>query len=106
VRGGASTWDRATKKPRPQRGDIVMFDGADHVALATGVTDAAGTHVYSFWPPPDTAFAPVDYDKPGKGKGIAGGTPDRVKDTTIEALINAMDTSSHTTVVTLGPPAW
>jgi peptidoglycan hydrolase-like protein with peptidoglycan-binding domain len=106
VRGSASTWDRATKKPRPQRGDIVMFDGADHVALATGVTDAAGTHVYSFWPPPDTAFAPVDYDKPGKGKGIAGGTPDRVKDTTIEALINAMDTSSHTTVVTLGPPAW
>ena len=47
VRGGASTWDQATKKPKPRKGDIVMFNGADHVALATGVTDAAGTHVYS-----------------------------------------------------------
>ena len=54
-----------------------MFNGADHVALATGVTDAAGTHVYSFWPPPDTAFAAVDYKKPGKGKGLAAGTPDK-----------------------------
>ncbi len=106
VRGGAVTWDRATKTPRPRRGDIVMFDGADHVALATGVTDGAGTHVYSFWPPPDTAFAPVDHRKPGKGKGIAAGTPDRVKDTTIEALAAAIDSSSHTCDVTFGPPAW
>ena len=106
VRGGAVTWDRATKKPRPRRGDIVMFDGADHVALATGVVDGAGTHVYSFWPPPDTAFAAVDYRKPGKGKGLAAGTPDRVKNTTIEALVAAIDTSTHTCVVTFGPPAW
>jgi peptidoglycan hydrolase-like protein with peptidoglycan-binding domain len=103
VRGGASTWDQATKKPKPRKGDIVMFDGAAHVALATGVTDAAGTHVYSFWPPPDTAFAAVDYTKPGKGKGVAAGTPDRVKDTTIEALVAAMGSS---TVVTVGPPTW
>ncbi len=103
VRGGASTWDQATKKPKPRKGDIVMFNGADHVALATGVTDAAGTHVYSFWPPPDTAFAAVDYKKPGKGKGLAAGTPDRVKNTTIEALVGAMGSS---TVVTLGPPTW
>ena len=106
VRGSASTWDRATKKPRPRRGDIVMFDGAAHVALATGVTDAAGTHVYSFWPAPDVAFAPVDYDLPGKGRGVAAGTPDKVKDTTIELLIAAMDTKKHATVVTFGPPSW
>ncbi len=103
MRGGASTWDQAAKKPKPRKGDIVMFNGAGHVALATGVTDAAGTHVYSFWPPPDTAFAAVDYKKPGKGKGLAAGTPDRVKNTTIEALVGAMGSS---TVVTLGPPTW
>jgi hypothetical protein len=95
------TWDRVTKTPVPRRGDIVMFDGASHVALATGVTDAAGTHIYSFWPPPDVTF-------------LAGGTPDRVKDTTIEALapvcdsINASATPPEPPcVVTFGPPgAW
>ncbi len=106
VRGGAKTWDRATKKPRPRRGDIVMFDGADHVALATGVVAGDGTHVYSFWPPPTTAFAAVDHHKPGVGKGLAAGTPDLVKDTTIELLAAACDTSTHVCVVTVGPPAW
>lgn len=59
---------------RPVVGDIVFFDGASHVALATGNTDALGrTQVYSFWPPPNTAFT-------------AGGTLDDVKITTIEEL--------------------
>jgi peptidoglycan hydrolase-like protein with peptidoglycan-binding domain len=89
----AVTWDRRTKKPAPKRGDVVMFDGASHVALATG----SGTHIYSFWPPPDIAF-------------LAGGTPDRVKDTTIEALLPACDAVNASTgnppcVVTVGSPS-
>jgi hypothetical protein len=36
----------------PLRGDIVLFDGVDHVALATGRRDGQGrTVVLSFWPP-------------------------------------------------------
>jgi hypothetical protein len=91
----AATWDRATKTPTPKRGDIVMFDGASHVALATG----SGTHIYSFWPPPDVSF-------------LAGGTPDRVKDTTIEDLLPTCDainarSGSPPCVVTVGSPsAW
>jgi hypothetical protein len=55
-------------------GDIVFFDGAAHVALGAGSTDAMGrTKIYSFWPPPNTAFT-------------AGGTIDQVKITTIEEL--------------------
>jgi len=59
---------------RPIVGDIVFFDGAAHVALGKGSLDAAGrTEIYSFWPPPNTAFT-------------AGGTIDQVKITTIEEL--------------------
>lgn len=90
---GAVTWDRATKKPALKRGDIVMFDGAAHVAVATG----SGTHIYSFWPPPDTTF-------------LAGGTPDRVKDTTIELLVPVCDAinarhGDPPCVVTVGSPS-
>jgi hypothetical protein len=53
----------------PQRGDLVFFDGLAHVALATG----NGSEVYTFWPPPNTPFS-------------AGGTTDKVKVFTIEAL--------------------
>ena len=60
---------------RPVAGDIVFFDGAAHIALAVGSPpDALGrTEIYSFWPPPNTAFT-------------AGGTIDQVKLTTIEQL--------------------
>jgi len=53
----------------PQRGDLVFFDGLAHVALATG----NGSEVYTFWPPPNTPFS-------------LGGTTDKVKVFTIEAL--------------------
>ncbi len=94
----SKTWDRATKLPKPRRGDIVMFDGASHVALATGVVDAAGTHIQSFWPPDDITF-------------LAGGTPDRVKDITIERLLPVCDTLAirdgrTACVVTVGAPSW
>jgi hypothetical protein len=107
VRGGAQTWDRGTHLPRPRRGDVVMFDGANHVALATGVVDGAGTHTYSFWPPPDVSVVPGRRG-PGVGRGLAGGTPDRVKDVTIELLAAACDdpASGHVCVVTFGPPIW
>jgi peptidoglycan hydrolase-like protein with peptidoglycan-binding domain len=107
VRGGAQTWDRGTHLPRPRRGDVVMFDGANHVALATGVIDGAGTHTYSFWPPPDVSVVPGRRG-PGVGRGLAGGTPDRVKDVTIELLAAACDdpASGHVCVVTFGPPIW
>ena len=59
---------------RPVTGDIVFFDGAAHIALAKGSVDGMGrTEIYSFWPPPNTAFT-------------AGGTIDQVKITTIEQL--------------------
>ena len=59
---------------RPVVGDIVFFDGPAHVALAKGALDGMGrTQIFSFWPPPNTAFT-------------AGGTLDDVKITTIEEL--------------------
>jgi hypothetical protein len=54
----------------PQRGDIVFFNGLQHVALATG----EGSKVYTFWPPPNTPFT-------------LGGTSDKVKVFTIEDLV-------------------
>ena len=106
----AASYNRATKSPKPRRGDIVLFDGISHVAVATGREDASGPHIYSFWPPPTTAFAPRDYRKPGRGKGVAAGTPDAVKDTNIEDVAKACDDTRpghlHTCVVTFGAPPW
>ena len=97
---GRTAFDRATQSPQPRRGDIVLFDGINHVALATG----SGTHTYTFWPPPDVSVQ----------IGVAGGrayvvaTPDRVKDFTIEALAGACDDPArgHQCVVEFGAPPW
>jgi hypothetical protein len=52
------------------------MDGINHVALATGTTDATGrAGIISFWPPPNTTFT-------------SGGTVDDVKHTTIEELVD------------------
>ena len=101
IRGGATTFDRARQQPRPRRGDIVMFNGADHVALATG----EGTKTYSFWPAPDIAFV-GDLSRPGAGGGLAAGTPDKVKVVAIEDLAKACDEPGKPCVVTFGPPPW
>ena len=101
IRGGATTFDRARQQPRPRRGDIVMFNGADHVALAKG----EGTKTYSFWPAPDITFV-GDLSRPGAGGGLAAGTPDRVKVVTIEDLAKACDEPGKPCVVTFGPPPW
>ena len=75
-----------------QRGDIVFFDGAAHVTLATG----NGDEVLTFWPPPNTQFT-------------RGGTVDAVKTSTISELKDWMETNLTRGVpvkVTFGPPRW
>jgi hypothetical protein len=50
----------------PIRGDIVFFDGAAHVALATGTHDGMGrTQVLSFWPP---RHRQLQLRNPGQGE--------------------------------------
>jgi hypothetical protein len=93
---GTQTYDRATKRPQPRRGDIVLFDGVDHVALATGAQGADGTHVWSFWV------------RPGTG---THGSLVSVMDTTIEALLPACDLGAQQqgrprAVITFGAPPW
>ena len=78
--------------PKPQRGDLVFFDGLAHVALATG----KGAEVYTFWPPPNTPFA-------------AGGTTDQVKVFTIDALVIWWEANMPAKTkprTQFGPPAW
>ena len=89
TRGGTTTYDLASHTPLPVRGDIVFFDGASHVALATGNAD----EILTFWPPPNTAFT-------------AGGTVDDVKLSTIEILSDWMTANLSTPTVTFGSPAW
>lgn len=76
----------------PQRGDLVFFDGLVHVALATGT----GSEVYTFWPPPDTPFSLPP-----------GGTTDKVKVFTIEALFTWWAANmGGPPVVELAEPSW
>jgi hypothetical protein len=90
---GTRTYNKTTRQPAPRRGDIVLFNGVDHVALATGVQDAPGTpaartHVWSFWVVPG---------------GGTYGDPANVMDTTIEDLLPGCP---PTCVVTFGNPPW
>jgi hypothetical protein len=73
---------------RPQRGDLVFWNGLDHVALATG----SGEEIISFWPPPDM---------PSRV-----GTVDKVKTTTITALSNYMTPIWGAPTVTFGAGTW
>ena len=98
IPGSQTTFDPANPAttPRPTAGQIVMWDGAAHVGLALGSLDGVGrSQVFSFWPPPNTAFT-------------AGGTVDSVKITTIEELYNFMDADPRftTPTVTFGSPPW
>jgi hypothetical protein len=87
---GRQTYNTASPAgPRPQRGDVVLFHGIDHVALATGGRDATGgAEVYSFWPPPD--------------KPSIRGTVDAVKITSIEKLARVMGPVP----IEFGPGPW
>lgn len=88
--GANKTYDLATKTPSLERGDVVFFDGAAHVALATG----NGDEIMTFWPPPNTAFT-------------SGGTVDEVKKSTIKELSDWMGADfGAVPKVTFGTPAW
>jgi|GEM_PF-5673952 len=90
--GPATVFDVANPTtPNPNRGDIVFFDGAAHVAIATG----NGDEIYTFWPPPNTAFT-------------AGGTVDEVKKSTITELSDWMFTNmgGNRPHVTFYAPSW
>jgi hypothetical protein len=94
---GTTRFDRATQSPKPRRGDIVLFDGANHVALATG----SGTQTYTFWPPPKVAVL-----EDAAGNVLA--TPDKVKQHSIEDLAKACDIPAiaHVCTVEFGAPPW
>lgn len=80
--------------PRPNLGQVVFFNGADHVALGNGIVDGTGrAQVWTFWPPPGTAFTP-------------GGTVDQVKLSTIEELVNFMVAHFGPTTVEFSQPSW
>jgi hypothetical protein len=83
-------FNMTTHLPLPQRGDIVFFNGVDHVALSTG----SGTETYTFWPPPDNPSVP--------------GTVDQVKIRTIESMYTYMRTTwpSSPVNVEFGRPTW
>lgn len=89
--GGRITYDIVKKTPKLKRGELVFFNGASHVALATGNAD----QILTFWPPPNTAFT-------------AGGTVDAVKVSTIKALYTYMknDPNLGTPKITIGKPIW
>jgi hypothetical protein len=80
---------------KPLAGDIVFMDGMAHVAMATGNVDGAGrAEIISFWPPPNTPFAP-------------GGTIDDVKVTTIEELVDWWTANMPPApLVELAAPPW
>lgn len=82
--GSRTAYDRAAHSPNPGRGDIVFWNGADHVGLALGTRDGLGrAQVLSFWPPPGLPSRRHTYDV--------------VKVTTIEELADYM-------LATWGPP--
>jgi hypothetical protein len=91
TRGARQTYTVGGPHPNmPNRGDLVFFNGLAHVAMATG----SGSDVYTFWPPPNTPFTP-------------GGTVDKVKISTIEALAAWMLTNFHSPpLVEFSNPAW
>jgi|GEM_PF-6721538 len=91
TRGTPVTYNQSTRSPAPQRGDLVFFDGASHVTLATG----NGDEVLTFWPPPNIS-------------SYGRGTVDVVKTSSIHALSNWMATnmSSGRPTVTIGAPTW
>jgi hypothetical protein len=73
------------ESPRPQRGDIVVWNSADHVTVATGRTGADGSpELYSFWNMPKY---PLTWDE---GTSSYSAVSDAVQVTTVDELTNAM----------------
>ncbi|MEV4319759.1 hypothetical protein [Actinocrispum sp. NPDC049592] len=93
--------------PSPERGQLVFWNGASHVAMATGrmvnvdpndPESPLSPEVYTFWPPPDKEFTRTP-------EGLA--TQDKVKTSTIQGLVAAMARMKISPVdVTVGTPVW
>jgi hypothetical protein len=88
---------------KPQRGDIVLFNGVAHVALATGERDAQGrAKVISFWPPSDKDR--VFLGMKDKDTAVFAG---EVQETTIEELVQFMtDNDMGSVEVKFASPPW
>lgn len=93
---GTTRYTREKPGPRPAAGDIVLFDGVDHVALATGTEDELGRSlVLSFFPPKDADSVKTDRGTLGSAKLL-----------TVDWLAAEMDGAGMTTTVKFGPPPW
>jgi hypothetical protein len=94
----------------PQRGELVFWDGHEHVAMATGRIDDDGSpEVYTFWPPPDKRKQMVCQPIPERPGESGWATKDRVKVSTIKELtedINNSRVGQPQVVVEIGFPVW
>lgn len=104
--GGRDAYDPG--RP-PERGQLVFWDGSNHVAMATGRIVGGSPEVYTFWPPPDVKAVrkPIP-EHPGE---YGYETRDRVKTETIRALSEYMNQSRDgkekpLVVVETGTPVW
>lgn len=81
----ATEYDIRTKKPLPNRGDLLFFDGLNHVAISAG-----GDKMYTFWTP-STSFGDVE----------------KVKEYTMEQMIKEWKpVFGKDPKVTFGKPTW
>jgi hypothetical protein len=97
VAGASRPYKSGSLLQSPVCGDIVLFDGLAHVAIATGDSDNTGNYVLSFWPAPE---------KSAKQFG-KNGTRTTMLLTTIEALGAWMNlTFGRAPKITFGSPSW
>jgi hypothetical protein len=105
--GGRDAYDPSA--PPPQRGELVFWDGSNHVAMATGRIVNGSPEVYTFWPPPDTPYTRGPVPEAPEREGW--GTQDRVKTSTIKELTDFMnrqreESGGSPVVVETGKPVW
>jgi hypothetical protein len=102
LRGEAHPYLPKNLVDRPVKGDVVMFSGLDHVALATGATVAGvakapfypGAQVVSFWPAP-------------RMNNFSSGTLATAEATTIESIYKwVVDVAKSSAKVSFGCPNW
>ena len=97
VAGASRAYVPGSLLQTPINGDMVLFDGLAHVAIATGKSDNTGTEVLSFWPAPQVSAR--DFGR--------NGTPTTILLTTIEALGAWMNISfGKVPKITFGSPSW
>jgi hypothetical protein len=61
IKDGVHRWSPDADGPQPQRGDLIIWSGSEHVAVATGRTGTDGSpEIYEFFPLPDTFSEDMD----------------------------------------------